>query len=228
MSIAVDVVRVFADRGGRFGNRLGIVDSRDILVPELRQELAGRLGFSETVFLQVPDEPAHSVAVAIFTPAVELPFAGHPTVGLAGWLAKRGTPVTILEVGAGDVLVRLDGDTVNVRAKAEWCPEFEFHRVETTEAVLGASASTYTSGHHYVWAWSDQEAGAVRSRMFAPDMGVAEDEATGAAAVRLTEQLGRGLDITQGRGSRLSTSVLGDGWIELGGIVVGEPPLTLD
>ncbi|MGU3433368.1 PhzF family phenazine biosynthesis protein [Actinomycetes bacterium M1A6_2h] len=228
MSIDVSVVRVFADRGGRFGNRLGIVDSRDILVKELRQELAHRLGFSETVFLEFPDGPAHSVHVDIFTPAVELPFAGHPTVGVAAWLAKRGTPVTILEVGAGDVLVRADGDTYNVRAKADWCPQFEFHRVDSTDAVLSARSTDFTSGHHYVWAWRDESAGSIRSRMFAPDMGVAEDEATGAAAVRITELLGRDLDITQGRGSRLTTTMAGDGWIELGGIVVGDPPLTLD
>ena len=62
--------------------------------------------------------------------------------------------------------------------------------------------------------------------MFAPSMGVAEDEATGAAAVRITDALGRGLTITQGRGSQLVTT-LSDGWIELGGRTVAEKTFTV-
>ncbi|GGG08298.1 hypothetical protein GCM10007304_22980 [Rhodococcoides trifolii] len=227
MSIEVSVVRVFADQGGRFGNRLGIVDA-SVVDPADRQEVARRIGFSETVFLEVPDDSAHSVNVDIFTPAVELPFAGHPTVGAAAWLAGRGTPVTVLEVKAGDVLVRQVDDILSVRAKAEWCPNFEFHRVDSVEQVVDFDAAAYRTGHHYVWAWADEATGAVRSRMFAPDMGVAEDEATGSAAVRITELLGRDLDITQGRGSRLTTTFGDDGWIEVGGRVVREPPFTID
>ena len=227
MSIEVSVVRVFTDRGGRFGNRLGIVDARDIVVKELRQELAQRIGFSETVFLEPPDSATHSVQVDIFTPATKLPFAGHPTVGVAAWLNGRGTPVSKLEVDAGDVLVRLDGNTVNVRAKSAWCPEFEFHHVGSAQAVAKADPAFYSLGHHYVWSWTDESAGAIRARMFAPDMGVPEDEATGSAAVRLTDLLGRNLDITQGRGSRLTTTYSDDGWIELGGLVVAEPPFSV-
>ena len=57
-----------------------------------------------------------------------------------------------------------------------------------------------------MWAWMDEDRGQVRSRMFAPALGIVEDEATGAAAVRLTARLQRDLDITQGLGSRISTA----------------------
>jgi len=51
-------------------------------------------------------------------------------------------------------------------------------------------------------------------------VGIAEDEATGAAAVLITGRLERDLEILQGRGSRLSTRVEIDGTVELGGRVV--------
>lgn len=56
--------------------------------------------------------------------------------------------------------------------------------------------------------------------MFAPAMGIVEDEATGAAAVAITAKLGRALRISQGEGSELVTEPLGDGLIRVGGTVV--------
>ena len=53
---------------------------------------------------------------------------------------------------------------------------------------------------HYVWAWDDESAGRVRARFFPTDLGIAEDEATGAAAVLLGAALGRDLTIRQGVG----------------------------
>ena len=63
--------------------------------------------------------------------------------------------------------------------------------------------------------------------MFAPDMGIAEDEATGAAAVRITTRLSRDLRIRQGRGSQLVTAWEPDGWVRLGGRVVADTPIEL-
>jgi predicted PhzF superfamily epimerase YddE/YHI9 len=51
-------------------------------------------------------------------------------------------------------------------------------------------------------------------------MGISEDEATGAAAVRITTVLDRDLDIFQGRGSRILTRRRGDGYVEVGGRTV--------
>ena len=86
----VDVVRVFTDEDGGFGNELGIVESSE-RTRDREQQLAAALGFSETVF--VDDVTEARARIRIFTPAGELPFAGHPSVGVAWWFAQRGIPV---------------------------------------------------------------------------------------------------------------------------------------
>jgi predicted PhzF superfamily epimerase YddE/YHI9 len=218
-----DVVRVFVDDEGRHGNALGIVDGH-LVGPADRQAVAAALGFSETVFV----DDAEDGRVQIFTPAMELPFAGHPTVGAAWWLAREGHRVHRLEVPAGQVLVERDGETTRVRARAEWTPTFAWHELASEREVEAADPAQYTSGQHYVWAWTDPEAGGLRSRMFAPAMGIVEDEATGAAAIALTARLGRSLDITQGRGSQVATTWQADGWATVGGRVVLEGHRTVD
>ena len=60
----------------------------------------------------------------------------------------------------------------------------------------------------------------MRARVFPRRLGIAEDEATGAAAVRLCDRLGRAIDIRQGRGSRIRARPLRDGSIEIGGRAV--------
>ena len=78
------VVRVFCDSEGRFGSPLGVVVDGPAIPPERRRPLAAELGFSETVYVDDPD----TAQLRIFTPAAELPFAGHPLVGTA-WLLSR-------------------------------------------------------------------------------------------------------------------------------------------
>ena len=75
---------------------------------------------------------------------------------------------------------------------------------------------------HYLWAWIDQSAGSLRSRLFAANLGVTEDEATGSAAIRITDQLGRDLKITQGKGSMLETTWNAEGWVQVAGRVVND------
>lgn len=224
MSIQVDVVRVFTDPEGHHGNPLGIVDAAEV-APSQRQQVAATLGFSETIFVDVPSPSERTATARIFTPAAELPFAGHPTVGLAWWLDDRGIPVDTLSVPAGVVATRISDGYTWVRARPDWAPEFTLHCQPDGDAVSAVSAAAFGSGHHYVWAWAGE--GAIRSRMFAPDLGVPEDEATGAAALRITEHLRRDLHITQGRGSRLVTHIEPDGWIEVGGRVRRDSPVTV-
>ena len=89
--------------------------------------------------------------------------------------------------------------------------------------ALAADPDDYADGDEvYLWAWIDESAGAIRSRSFAPHLGIREDEATGAAAVRMTEYLSRDLIITQGRGSQLETKWNPDGWVRVAGRVVSD------
>lgn len=202
MSLIIDVVNVFVDASGSFGNPLGIVWSSPATRGRER-EIAADLGFSETIYID--DVSGHEARARIFAPLGELPFSGHPVLGLAAWLRDAGDDVTSIGVPAGDVRVRTDGDLVFVRALPDWAPPFVLERIDSVEALEAIDPDAYGMGLHYVWAWIDEAEGRLRSRMFAPDLGIREDEATGSAAIRLTAALARDLDIVQGAGSRLVT-----------------------
>ena len=95
MELDFHTLDVFTDR--RFaGNPLAVVHGADMLDTAAMQTLACEFNLSESVFVMKPDNPAHSAKIRIFTPAMELPFAGHPTVGTAWWLRERGTPINTL------------------------------------------------------------------------------------------------------------------------------------
>ena len=115
MAIDVTVLRVFTDADGEYGNPLGVVDA-SLVAPADRQRVATELGYSETIFVDLPAPGASTATAHIFTPTTELPFAGHPTVGASWWLKDRGTPVNTLQVPAGVVQVAYDGHpTANSR-----------------------------------------------------------------------------------------------------------------
>lgn len=232
MALDVTVLRVFTSANGDYGNPLGVVDA-SLAAPADRQRIAHELGYSETIFVDLPRLGASTTTAHIFTPVVELPFAGHPTVGGSWWLKKRGTPVKTLQVPAGVVQVKYeqqpDGDLTVISARGEWAPDFSMHRLDSVDDVLGADPDDYGDDvEHYVWAWIDESEGSIRSRLFASNLGVPEDEATGAAAVRITEQLSRDLVITQGKGSELRTRWSAEGWVEVAGRVVDDGVRRLD
>ena len=83
------------------GNQLAVfTDARQIPEEQL-QPLARELNFSETVFVYPPAQGGHA-RMRIFTPTVEVPFAGHPTLGTAFVLGGPLQLVEIrLETGAG-------------------------------------------------------------------------------------------------------------------------------
>ncbi|MGI9164393.1 MAG: PhzF family phenazine biosynthesis protein [Mycobacterium sp.] len=228
MSIDVTVLRVFTDSRGDFGNPLGVVDAA-AAVPTDRQRIATQLGYSETVFIDLPQAGSTTAHAHIFTPATELPFAGHPSVGAAWWLRERDTPVATLHVPAGRVQIGQAGTLTTIRARADWSPQFAELHFASVEELLDADPVDYADDrYHYLWTWTDREAGRVRARMFANELGVPEDEATGSAAVRLTDSLRRDLEITQGKGSQITTTWNADGWVLVGGRVVSDGVRRLD
>jgi len=213
------VLRVFCDERGGFGNPLGVFLAGGEVPAERRQAVAHELGFSETVFV---DDRGRG-EIRIFTPGLELPFAGHPTVGTA-WLLHEGSAVETLRPPAGDVAVRREGELVFVAARAEWSPPWEL--IELGSAAEVEALDGPPGGREdeiYLWAWDDEEAGKVRSRCFSLADGVGEDEATGSAAIMLCAALDRTLTIHQGEGSLLHARPLGEGRAEVGGrVVLGE------
>jgi trans-2,3-dihydro-3-hydroxyanthranilate isomerase len=97
------------------GNPLAVfLDGRGI-EDAVMQQIAREMNLSETVFLLPPSRPDCAAALRIFTPAREVPFAGHPTVGTA-WvlavhgMAPRGAARFALEEKIGPVPVDIEGD----------------------------------------------------------------------------------------------------------------------
>jgi PhzF family phenazine biosynthesis protein len=96
------------------GNPLAVVHAAGGLSEAQMPALACWTNLSETTFLLPPTDPGADYRVRIFTPARELPFAGHPTLGSChAWLAAGGKPreprVVVQQCGVGLVRVRCDG-----------------------------------------------------------------------------------------------------------------------
>lgn len=77
------------------GNPLAVVLKADGLLDNQMQAIAGEFNLSETVFILKAQSERHAAAVRIFTPTVELPFAGHPTVGAAVVLGLQNRTTAI-------------------------------------------------------------------------------------------------------------------------------------
>jgi predicted PhzF superfamily epimerase YddE/YHI9 len=207
VATTADVLRVFT-RGGEGGNHLGVVTEIEGLDTAAMQAIAHGLGFSETAFLDPAEERP---LVRIFTPAAELPFAGHPLVGTAWWLAGRGRPEAVLRCGVGPVRSRQDGGLTWIDAPAGqpvapsgleppgWAPVIEgwevrmplgYHllRLGSPAEVAALAAPDPPLAEVMAWAWVDPGR-SVKARFFAPGVGVPEDPATGSAAVALAAVL---------------------------------------
>jgi predicted PhzF superfamily epimerase YddE/YHI9 len=208
------LLRVFVNEDGEWGNRLGVFLDGAAVPLEERQRVAAELGFSETAFV----EDRATGRMTIHTPTLELAFAGHPTVGVAWLLAREGAAIETLRPPAGEVEVRRDGEATFVAARPDWAPPFEYEQLGSSAEVraldpVGRTADTYA------WSWIDEAAGTIRARAFVPAAGIAEDEATGSAALALCARLDRPVTVHQGRGSVLLCRPLADGRAEVGGQV---------
>ncbi len=208
------VLSVFT-RGGIGGNPLGVVTDVTGLEPSSMQAIATELGFSETVFL---DWTRPGVPQArIFTPAAEIPFAGHPLVG-AGWVLGKMGPGTARRVacGIGEIPFRFEGERVFIEVplsrevaapepvpaavglpapERSWLVRLPLRylllEVGSAAAVAGARPD-FTALAAAPWEGTlvfARDGGTVKGRFFAPAVGVPEDPATGSAAVALASAL---------------------------------------
>ncbi|RRS00144.1 PhzF family phenazine biosynthesis protein [Glycomyces terrestris] len=113
MTLPFEIYDVFSDRPYA-GNQLAVVyDGQDLSTAQM-QAIAKEFGFSETVFVLPAADPKADYRARIFTPAEELPFAGHPTIGaaIAAVAAGRVAPTdgrVVQECGAGLMTVAVDG-----------------------------------------------------------------------------------------------------------------------
>jgi trans-2,3-dihydro-3-hydroxyanthranilate isomerase len=127
------------------GNQLAVfTDARD-LDPLTMQALAKEMNFSETVFVLPPQAEDADVRIRIFTPASELPFAGHPVLGAAFVLGGPLQKIVLrLETGRGVVPVELQREGAEIRFGwmeqpiPSWGP---FAGADELLAVLGVERS---------------------------------------------------------------------------------------
>jgi trans-2,3-dihydro-3-hydroxyanthranilate isomerase len=131
MRYSYHLLDVFTDRVFG-GNPLAVFPDGLGLSTEQMQRVAAELNLSETVFVLPPETEAGTRKLRIFTPAVELPFAGHPTVGTAVLLAETGAVPEnvqhlVLEETVGPVAVRIarePGRPTFAQLTAAQAPEF--------------------------------------------------------------------------------------------------------
>jgi predicted PhzF superfamily epimerase YddE/YHI9 len=217
------VVRVFMGPDGRGGNLLGVFLDGPMIEPSRRQAVAAELGFSETVWVDDVklQGGAGRATIRIFTPGVEMPFAGHPSIGTSWLLNATGRTVGALRVPAGDVVTWHEPDTTWIRARAEWAGGLVDPRQYPTPADVDAlRPGRLGDPGLYAWAWQDEEAGRLRVRFFPTHLGIVEDEATGLGAVVMGDQIGRPLTISQGVGSELYVRPdPSSGFVDVGGRV---------
>jgi trans-2,3-dihydro-3-hydroxyanthranilate isomerase len=204
------VLSVFTRRD-QGGNPLGVVTDVTGLDGAAMQGIATALGFSETVFL---DWTRPGVPQArIFTPAAEIPFAGHPLVG-AGWVLGALGPggARRIACGIGEIPFRLEGERVFIEVplprEVEEAPAVpaaaglpaprwaRLVRLPLRYLLLEADSPAAVAGARPDFValaaapWEGtllyaRAGAAVRARFFAPSVGVPEDPATGSAAVAL-------------------------------------------
>ena len=211
------VLRVFCSPAGEYGNPLGVfLDGGDV-ARDRRQDVAADLNFSETVFV---DERERG-GIDIYTPAAPIPFAGHPLVGTAWLLQREDGACAELNLPAGRAPVRHEDGVTYFSAPAEWAPDFRLDQLGAPAEVDALRAEDF-SDDVYAWAWADEAAGTVRARSFVPNFVIAEDEATGSAALALCAAVGRPIDVRQGEGSEIGARPVGGGVIEVGGRVVAD------
>jgi trans-2,3-dihydro-3-hydroxyanthranilate isomerase len=213
------VVDVFTDRAYA-GNPLAVVLDADALSTTQMQSIAREFNLSETTFVLPPTTADATYRARIFTPATELPFAGHPSVGTA-WvlrtLGRFGDGTVVQECGAGLLPIDVDAEGATLTGGAptvspplpassftqalgltqldhigtptRWCGcglEFGFLHVreESLADIAVDLARLEQLGHGGVCAFSF-DGGRAHSRVFAGGVGVAEDPATGSAALGL-------------------------------------------
>jgi len=232
------------------GNPLAVVFEADALNDTQMQAIAREFNLSETIFIRTSADTHYTASVRIFTPARELPFAGHPTIGGAIAVAEdrhgRSAPrdlLLVLEEKVGPVRcgVRIatdgasfaefsvpqlatpfaDDPSVDVAAQAVGvAPDdigFDAHAPTRFTAGVPYTMIPVASldvlarvnpTHNYsalgfdalfVYARAERDAPhAFRARMFAPEIGIVEDPATGSAAAAFAGVAARFEDLPDG------------------------------
>jgi trans-2,3-dihydro-3-hydroxyanthranilate isomerase len=159
MQLTFVTVDVFTDR--QFGgNPLAVVLNGERLSTQQMQSIAAEFNLAETTFVLPPKETLNTANVRIFTPRAEMPFAGHPNVGTAFVLARKGTcydrPIDsatmVFEEKAGLVKMELIKTGIDVVGASLAAPQAlaigENIPVDIVAEACSLSASDIETRHH--------------------------------------------------------------------------------
>ncbi|HEX5543585.1 MAG TPA: PhzF family phenazine biosynthesis protein [Micromonospora sp.] len=220
-SLAYEIVDVFTDRPFA-GNPLAVVFGAEALAADQMQTIAREFNLSETVFILPATQSTATYRARIFTPARELPFAGHPSVGAAVTVVGKGLAApgqVVQECGAGLLPIEVAADSATltggvptVGAELDPAPllesvgltmedfagpaprvagcGLEFHYLSVRPDAVARAALDHSAAVRHgiedvsVFSWNAVERIA-HARVFVPGVGVAEDPATGSAALGL-------------------------------------------
>ncbi|SFR37782.1 trans-2,3-dihydro-3-hydroxyanthranilate isomerase [Yoonia tamlensis] len=130
------------------GNQLAVIPDARALPEDDLQQIAREFNFSETTFVYPPENPAHTAKVRIFTPTMEVAFAGHPTIGTAIALRDQGhSGDMVLELGVGPIPCSFDGDVASFVTSA---PLERISKPDTglVAAALGLPATAIDTAIH--------------------------------------------------------------------------------
>lgn len=247
MSLKFCTLDVFTDH--RFGgNPLAVFTDVPELPTEFMQNIAREFNLSETVFIVKPRDPRAKRRLRIFTPARELPFAGHPTIGAAFVLVEEGlagvtgaageflleeeiglvpisvrrqadgawfiqfTTATLPEEGpppptTSELATLLSVDESDIMKDADFAQFFScgvpflfvpvrdrtvLARITINPVASRALQASVGASQLFVFCHDpEREDSNIRARMFAPELGVAEDPATGSAVAAFGGYLAR-------------------------------------
>ena len=176
------------------GNPLAVVFEAEGLADEEMRGIAREMNCSETTFLLAPTRSDCAARVRIFTPAREIPFAGHPTIGTAWVLATEkllpaGTTRFNLEEGIGPVEVTLEGDPAHPsflwmkHGEAKFGPELTdragFARalgLAEANLLTGHPVCTGSTGNAFLYIPLEDRAAVDRARLDVPALLAAQGE----------------------------------------------------
>ena len=130
------------------GNQLAVIPDATAVPEALLQKIAREFNFSESTFVYPPDDPGNTAKVRIFTPTMEVPFAGHPTIGTATALRDDGvTGDLILELGIGPVPCTFGDEGASFTISAP-LTRFGTPDVPLVAAALSLPETAITSSTH--------------------------------------------------------------------------------
>lgn len=217
-TVEVNILRAFVDEEGRYGNPTGIIlDEEHKLTTEVRQRIATRLHFTDTVFVNDLD----NVNVSFFNPEQETKFAGDALISTAYFVKHvLGEESDLITCKGGQVKTWDAEGLTWIEASLEGTPPWNHKQLDSAQAVDDITVEEAKKFEHtMVWAWADEERVLIRSRTFLPDWGTLEDQGNGSGAMQLAKMLGRKIEIRQGRGSIIYGNTAGDNTSQVGGRV---------